>query len=100
MHVWLRGLSKGARGTIGADLLNVQDNWPMGRPLVGSLGGGLWELRSTHGVEYRVLFAVEAGRIYLLHGFVKKTEKTPRADELLGRRRLATIWAFLHRTGR
>ena len=44
---WLRGLDKDDRHAIGLDLMRVQFGWPIGRPLVGSLKDGLWEVRST-----------------------------------------------------
>jgi phage-related protein len=51
-------------------------------PLVGSLGRELWEVRSRlpRGRIARVLFCEEQGRMVLLHGFIKKTQKTPRHD--------------------
>jgi len=58
-------------------------------PLCRSLGGGLWEVRSNleQGRMFRVIFCVAVGRVVLLHGFVKKTQKTPRADLDLARKR-------------
>ena len=44
---WLRGLDKADRHAIGLDLMRVQFGWPIGRPLVGSLKDGLWEVRSS-----------------------------------------------------
>ena len=44
---WLRGLEKDDRRAIGLDLMRVQFGWPIGRPLVGSLKDGLWEVRSS-----------------------------------------------------
>jgi phage-related protein len=35
----------------------------------------------------RVLFSVQQGRILVLHGFIKKTQKTPPDDLALARRR-------------
>jgi len=43
---WLRGLDKEDRHKIGTDLMRVQFGWPIGMPLVRSLGEGLWEVRS------------------------------------------------------
>jgi phage-related protein len=50
--------------------------------LCRSLGNGLWEVRSdlSGGTIGRVLFFVGAGRMVLLHGFIKKTQKTPQRD--------------------
>ena len=51
-------------------------------PLCRAIGRGLWEVRSqiTDGRTARVLFCVNEGRMVLLHGFVKKTQKTPRRE--------------------
>lgn len=58
-------------------------------PLCRSLGDGLWEVRSnlTHGRIARVIFSVNAGHMVLLHGLEKKTQKVPRSDLELARRR-------------
>ena len=50
-------------------------------PLCRSLSShkGLWEVRSnlSDGRIARVLFCVRREELILLHGFVKKTQKTP-----------------------
>jgi phage-related protein len=57
-------------------------------PLVRSLGRELWEIRSglPRGRIARVLFCVEQGMV-LLHGFMKKTQKTPQQEIDLAIRR-------------
>ena len=87
---WLRGLPAEDRRTIGTDLATVQFGWPIGMPLCRPLGGGLWEVRSALPSRRiaRLLFFVEAGRIGVVHGFIKKTQKTPVADLELARRRM------------
>jgi phage-related protein len=79
---WLKGLAAEDRKAIGEDIKDVEFSWPIGMPLVGSLGRELWEVRSRlpRGRIARVLFCVEQGRMVLLHGFIKKTQKTPRHD--------------------
>ncbi len=60
----------------------------MRRSLVGALGKGLYEVvTSCAGNEYRVLFCVVSSTMLLLHGFQKKTRKTPKADLDLARAR-------------
>ena len=56
-------------------------------------GAGLWEVRSTLPGNRiaRVLFCIAEGRMVLLHGFVKKTQKTPDEDLALARRRMREI---------
>lgn len=79
---WLKGLDADDRRTIGEDIKDVEFAWPIGMPLVRSLGGGIWEVRSSlpRGRIARVLFCVERECMVLLHGFMKKTQKTPARD--------------------
>ena len=94
VRVWLKGLPKGARKTVGSDIGLVQTMWPVGKPLVDGFGKGLYEVRSTHDkVEYRVLFGFTEGAIVLLHGFVHKTKATPQAEKDIGYDRLAEVKA-------
>ena len=75
---------------LGHDLKRVQYGWPVGMPLVKSLGGGLWEVRSSlpSDREARALFFVDQDGIVVLHGFIKKTQKTPPGDLNLARKRM------------
>jgi phage-related protein len=58
-------------------------------PLCRSLGDGLWEVRSSLPGNRiaRVLFSLHQERIVALHGFVKKTRKTPDEDFALAHKR-------------
>jgi phage-related protein len=51
------------------------------------MGDGLWEIRSDLPSNRiaRVLFSVHQGKILVLHGFIKKTQKTPDDDLALAR---------------
>jgi phage-related protein len=78
---WLLSLAKDERKIIGDDILKVQYCWPIGKPLVGNLGNGLWEVRSRLGNRIaRVIFYIEGQTMVLLHGFIKKTQKTPKHE--------------------
>jgi len=44
---WLKGLEPADRKAIGEDIKDVEFSWPIGLPLVGSLGRELWEVRSS-----------------------------------------------------
>ena len=78
---WLLELSGDDRKIIGRDIRIIQLDWPVGYPLVSSLGDGLWEIRSRLDNRIsRVLFMFHGGTIILLHGFIKKTQKTPKDD--------------------
>jgi len=85
---WLLELQPEDRKVIGRDIQVVQYEWPLGRPLVDHLRGGIWEVRSgLSNRQARVLFAVPGEEIVLLHGFIKKTRSTPREDLALAERR-------------
>jgi len=79
---WLKELDKDDRREIGADILAVQQGWPLGLPLCRSLGNGLWEVRSSlpNRRIARVIFAFDDETIVLLNGFIKKTQKTPAVE--------------------
>jgi phage-related protein len=78
---------------VGRDVQKVEFGWPIGMPYCRSLGNGLWEVRSdlTDGKIGRVIFCVVRGRMVLLHGFVKKTRKTPAKDMELALKRMKEV---------
>ena len=81
MRDWLLELRSEDRKVIGDDIRTAEFGWPIGMPLCRSLKGrkGLWEIRSnlSDGRIGRVLFCAQEGSMVLLHGFVKKSQKTP-----------------------
>jgi phage-related protein len=90
---WLKALAAADRKAIGEDIKDVEFSWPIGMPLCRSLGGGLWEVRSDLplGRIARVLFCVRNGRMVLLHGFIKKSQKTPIAERNIALRRMKAL---------
>ncbi|TSC87914.1 MAG: hypothetical protein G01um101416_229 [Microgenomates group bacterium Gr01-1014_16] len=62
----------------------------VGAPHVKKLKGtGLWELRTSGEVATRILYLAKSGKIFLLlHGFVKKTQKTPEKEMSIAMKRL------------
>ena len=85
---WLKTLPKEERHAVGEDLLTVQYAWPVGEPLVGYAGDGIWEVRSRLvGRLARTLFIVVEEEIVVLHGFIKKQRRTPSHDLDLARKR-------------
>ncbi|MBF0341472.1 MAG: type II toxin-antitoxin system RelE/ParE family toxin [Magnetococcales bacterium] len=87
---WLRSLPMEDRKIVGEDLKTVQFRWPLGMPLVRKLEPGLWEVRThlSSGRIARVLFTVQGRDMVLLHGFEKKSRKTPKEDLDLARNRM------------
>ncbi len=92
---WLKGLEPEDRKAIGEDIKDVEFAWPIGMPLVRWLGRELWEVRSRlpRGGIARVLFCVDHGSMVLLHGFIKKTQKTPQRDIALALKRIRGVGA-------
>ena len=90
---WLRSLDRGDRRAIGLDLMRVQFGWPIGMPLVRSLKDGLWEVRSTLPSQRiaRLILCFQQGVLVVLHGFIKKTRKTPPEDLALAKRRMKEV---------
>lgn len=92
---WLRDLDAGDRRAIGEALATVEFGWPIGMPLCRPLEGerGLWEVRVSisQGRIARLLFGIVGGRMVIVHGFVKKTRKTPDKDKSLARQRLKDV---------
>jgi phage-related protein len=89
---WLKGLARNERKAIGEDIKTVQFGWPLGMPLVRKLKPGLWEVRSRipSGIA-RVLFTTADAVMVLLHGFIKKSAKTPAQDLELAIRRMKEV---------
>ena len=90
---WLRSLDEHDRHAIGLDLMRVQFGWPIGMPLVRSLKDGLWEVRSSLPSQRiaRLVLCFHDGMLVVLHGFIKKTQKTPAEDLSLARRRMTEV---------
>ena len=90
---WLKTLSRADRREIGQDIATVEYGWPVGMPVCRSLGHGLWEVRSdlANNRTARVLFCVVRSNLVLLHGFIKKTEKTPDKELSLAHKHMREI---------
>ncbi len=89
MREWLKELPASERQAIGEDLMRAQWRWPVGVPLCRPMGDGLWEVRTDLPTRRtaRILLCVYREHLVVLHGFIKKTRKTPDEDLALGRRR-------------
>ena len=79
---WLKSLDKRNRLLIGTDIKTVEYGWPIGMPVCRPMGKGLYEVRTNlPGKKIaRVLFCIAGSEMVLLHGFLKKTQRTPKSD--------------------
>ena len=90
---FIDGLQENTQAKLGRqlDLLEEHGN-QLGMPHAKAMGGGLIELRVRGKQEVRVFYAFALGkRIYLLHGFVKKTQTTPQKELDIARQRQAEV---------
>jgi phage-related protein len=65
----------------------------LGEPHTKAMGDGLFELRlmGAEGIA-RVMYCTLSGRrIVMLHGFIKKTQKTPHAELEIAMRRMKEV---------
>ena len=89
---WLKALPRPQRKAIGEEIKTVQFGWPLGMPLVRKMEKDLWEVRvSLEQRIARIFFTVEEEVMVLLHGFIKKGQKTPKKELDLARKRLAQL---------
>ncbi len=89
---WLQHLSKQDKKAIGGDIKTVQYGWPIGMPVVRKMEPGLWEVRCRLDQRIaRILFTVKGETMVLLHGFIKKSQKTPQTDLQLAKDRKAKL---------
>jgi len=83
---WLKmALSAEDRKRVGHDIMTVEYGWPLGMPTCRRQEDGVHEVRTnlSQNRTARVLFYIDKqGRMVLLHGFIKKTRRTPAAEML------------------
>lgn len=89
---WIKSIPREQRRIIGEDIKTVQFGWPLGMPLVRKLDRDLWEvrIRLPDGIA-RIVFTTSESRMILLHGFIKKSRKTPQDDLALAKTRLRQL---------
>ncbi|HCM25151.1 MAG: hypothetical protein A2Z99_06170 [Treponema sp. GWB1_62_6] len=85
---WLKVLPPEEKKSIGEDIKAVEMSWPIGLPLVRKMDAELWEVRTDLPNKIsRVVFTVWKGFMVLLHGIMKKSQKTPQEDLELAKKR-------------
>ena len=86
---WLKSFSSDEdRKRIGEDIKTVEFGWPIGMPVCRPVGDGIYEVRTSlaqHRIARVLFYVYKRNRMVLLHGFIKKTRKTPGEDLELAR---------------
>ena len=89
---WLHLLPGIDKKRIGEDIKTVQFGWPLGMPLVRHIDDAIWEIRCRlNGGIARILFVLDGNTMVLIHGFIKKQQKTPKPDLDLARNRVKQL---------
>jgi len=65
----------------------------LGKPYVGRLDSGLYEIRAKgkEGIARSVYCTLKNREIVILHTFIKKSEKTPKKDLDLAKKRMKEV---------
>lgn len=65
----------------------------LGKPYVSSLGSGLYEIRSKgkEGIGRSLYCMADGKEIVILHSFIKKSQKIPKKDLDLARKRMKDV---------
>jgi phage-related protein len=89
---WLKSSNTADKKRIGEDIKTVQFGWPLGMPLVKHLDGDIWEVRVNLSTSIaRVLFVLDRRSMVLIHGFIKKQQKTLKSDLDLAKDRVKKL---------
>jgi len=89
----LLGFPKDAKRDAGYNLDRIQRGLdPVDFKPMPSIGLGVKEIRIHSGNEYRVIYVAKyADSIYVLHSFMKKTQKTRKKDIEIAKERLLLV---------
>ena len=82
-----------AKMTRALDLLRAKGVAALAMPLVRHVEGKIWELRATgrDGIGRSLYVAASGKRLLILRTFIKKTQKTPRAEIETALKRLGEV---------
>jgi phage-related protein len=89
----LRDFPDLARSLVGYNLWLVQrGEVPLDFKSMPTVGAGVYEIRVQAGNQYRVIYVAKFEQaVYVLHAFVKKTQKTAATDLAMAQARYALL---------
>ena len=91
---WVDGLPVGIRANYARITERMKIHGPaLGMPYTRAMGDGLFEIRARgrEGIARVFYCTVVRHRIVMLHGFVKKTDKTPVRELAMARQRMKEV---------
>ena len=89
----IRSFPEQVRYDVGVELMRIQSGMnPIDWKPVRSVGQGVREIRVQYRGQYRVFYTAKfAESIYVLSAFIKKTQRTPKAEIQLAKRRFREV---------
>ena len=95
-HDTIKGYPMNARREIGYNLDKIQRGFdPADWKPMTSVGQGVKEIRIHEDNEYRVFYVAKFKEvIYVLHSFIKKTEKTLQKEINIGKKRYSEMLQY------
>ena len=65
----------------------------IGKPYIASMGGGLFEIRAKgkEGIGRSFYCTLKGKEIVILHSFIKKSQKTPKRELDLAKKRMKEV---------
>ena len=89
----VREFPQDARSSLGKELRFVQaGEMPTSFKPMSSVGAGVYEIKVRKGNQYRLIYVAKfADSVYVLHAFVKKTQKTAPEDIELAQSRYVSL---------
>ncbi len=85
---------EGIRAAYRSIVVRMVEHGPhLGLPHTRAMGGGLFEIRAQgrEGIGRALFCTVAGGRVVVVHVFIKKSPRTPKADLRLARKRLQEV---------
>jgi phage-related protein len=91
---WVNGMPLGMRAyyaRITERLIKIGPN--LGMPFTQAMGDGLFELRikAKEGISRVFYCTIKNKRIVILHGFIKKSQQTPRKELKIAKKRMKEV---------
>lgn len=89
IRTFIKTLEKSTQSKVvrGIELIE-QYGQNLGTPHVKKITVSLYELRTRGQQEVRIFYSIREGKAMLIHGFIKKTQKTPKREIETAEKRL------------
>lgn len=85
-------LDKESKARLARDIDFLRENGSsLKMPFAKKIGSKLWELRTSGKQRVRVIYSIKGTQVYVIHWFIKKTQKIPTKELKTAIRRLTEI---------